>query len=77
MFCSRKGNNKISRLHERSLRTVNNDYESTYGELLSHNQNIYHLSTEIYDVNVAHDLSVGDFKNLFHFKGKYTLHISP
>ena len=73
MLCSGKGNNEINRLHERSLRTANNDYESTYEEFLYHNQNIHPLATEIYDV--AHDLSVRDFKNLFDFKDKYTLHI--
>ena len=73
MFCSQKGNNIINSLHERYLRTVNNDYESTYEELLSHNnyfsihdQNIYCLSNEIY--KSANDLSVGDFKNLFDLK---------
>ena len=76
MFCS---NNKINKLHERSLRIVNDDYESKYEELLSHNncfsdQYIYHLATEIYN-KVANDLPVGDFKYLFDFKDKYTLHI--
>ena len=80
MFCSRKSNNKINRLHERALRIVYNDYETTYEELLSHDnsfsihdQNIHCLATEIY--KVGHHLSVGDFKNLFDFKDKYTLHI--
>ena len=57
MFCSRKSNNRINRLHERSLRIVNNDYESTYEELLSHNncfsihhQNVHRLAAEIYKV---------------------------
>ena len=80
MFCSRKSNNSINRLHKRSLRIVNNDYESIYEELLSHNncfsihdQSIHQLAAEIY--KVANDLSVGDFKNLFDFKDKYTIHI--
>ena len=80
MFCSRKSNRKINRLHERALRIVYNDYERTYEELLYHDnsfsihdQNIHRLATEIY--KVANDLSVGDFKNLFDFKDKYTLHI--
>ena len=30
------------------------------------------MATEIY--KVANDLSVGDFKNVFDFKDKYTLH---
>ena len=79
MFCSRKSISKINRLHERALRIVY-DYERTYEELLSHansfsihDQNIHCLATEIY--KVANDLSVGDFKNLFDFKDKYTLHI--
>ena len=65
MFCSRKSNSKINRLHERALRIVYNDYERTYGELLCHDnsfsihdQNINCLATEIY--KVANDLSVGD-----------------
>ena len=81
IFYRRRSNNKINRLHERSLKIVNNDYESTYEELLSHNncfsihdQNIYRLATIIY--RVADDLSVGDFKNVFDFKGQYTLHIT-
>ena len=77
MFCSRKSNNKIKRLHERSFRIVNNDYESTYEELLAHNncfsihdQSIHRLAAE-----VSNDLSVRDLKNLFDFKDKYTVHI--
>ena len=77
---SRKSNNKINRLHEGSLSIVNNDYESTHEELLSHNncfsihdQNVYRFPTEIY--KDANDLSVSDFKNLFDFKDHYTLHI--
>ena len=80
MFCSRKSNNSINRLHKRSLRIVNNDYESIYEELLSHNncfsihdQSIHQLAAEIY--KVANDLSVGDFKNWFDYKDKYTVHI--
>ena len=75
LFSSWKSNNKINRLYERSLRIVNNDEE-----LLSHNncfsiheQNTHHFATEIYEV--ANNLPVGDLKNLFDFKDKYTLHI--
>ena len=80
MYCSRKSNNKISRLRKRSLRIVNIDYESTYEELLSHNncfyihdQNIHRLAAAIY--KVSDDLPVGDFKNLLDFKDQYTLYI--
>ena len=82
MFYNLKSKNKINRQHERSLRIVNNDYENTYEELLSHNnyfsihdQNIHCLATETYKVD--NDLSVGDFKNLFDFKDNNTLHSYP
>ena len=80
MFCSQKSNDKINRLHERSLRTVNNNFESSYQELLSkcnsfsfHDQNIHRLAIEIY--KVANVLSVGEFENLLDFKNQYTIHI--
>ena len=80
MFCSPKSNDKINRLHERSLRIVNNDFESLYEELLSkcnsfsiHGQNIHRLAIEIY--KVANGLSAGEFENLFDFKDQYTIHI--
>ena len=34
MFCSRQKNNRINHLHERALRIVCNDYESTFENLL-------------------------------------------
>ena len=80
MFCSRKSNDKINRLHERSLRIVNNDFESWYEELLSkcnsfsiHGQKIHHLAIEIY--KVANGLSAEEFENLFDFKDQCTIHI--
>ena len=66
MFCSRESNDKINRFHERSLRIVNNDFESSYEELLSkcnslsvHDQHIHRLAIEIY--KVANGLSAGEF----------------
>ena len=54
MFYSQKSNDKINRLHERSLRIVYNEFESSYEELLSkcnsfsiHDQNVHHLAIEI------------------------------
>ena len=80
MFCSRKSNDKINRFHERSLRIVYNDFESSYEELLSkcnsfsiHDQNIHRSAIEIY--KVANGVSTGDFANLFNFKDQYTIHI--
>ena len=41
MFFSQKSNNKINRLPEKYLKTVNNDCESTYEELLPHDSCFY------------------------------------
>ena len=65
-------------MHERSFRIVNNSFESTYEELLSHNCFFYSWPKYIHCLasgKVANDLSVGDFKNLFDFKDQYYLHI--
>ena len=55
MFHSRELNNKINRIHERSLRLVYSDKTSTFQELLDkdksvsvHHKNIHVLATEIY-----------------------------
>ena len=57
MFCSRKINHKINRIHERALRTVYNDVDSSFEELLLkdnavtvHIKNIQALAIEIYKV---------------------------
>ena len=79
MLCNRKISNKIKKLYDRSLRLVNNDYESTYEKLLSkynpfsiRDQNINRLAAKIY--KASNDLSVRDFKHLFSFKDQYALH---
>ena len=55
MFHSRSSNHKINRLHERSLRLVYNDFDSSFNDLLKkdgsfniHHQNIQGLAIEIY-----------------------------
>ena len=80
MFCSRKSNSKINRLHERSLRIVYNIYSSSLHDLLSrdhsmpaHYQNIHHLANEIY--KVANNLSLGDFEELFAFKDQFSIFV--
>ena len=55
MFCSRRLNNRINRIHESSLRVVYNDYNSTFTELLDrdgsytiHERNKQTLAIESY-----------------------------
>ena len=53
MFCSRKSNNRINRIHERAMRIAHDDYESTFEQLLiknktitSHKKNLQYLAIE-------------------------------
>ena len=55
MICSRSCNNKINKLHEKALRLVYDDYESSFDVLLNknksfsiHHQNIQKLMIEVY-----------------------------
>ena len=55
MFYGRQSNRKINKLHERALRVVYNDYESSFDDLLQkdnsfsiHHQNIQSLAIQIY-----------------------------
>ena len=70
MFHSRRTNNKINRLHERTLRTVYDGDVSTFDQLLAmgksfciHHQNIQRLLIEIY--KALHDISGNRLKELF------------
>ena len=73
MFCNRTINARINRIHERSLRIVYNEYESTFYELLTtdnlftiHNRNIQTLAIEIY--KVINDISPVIMKDIFVLK---------
>ena len=57
IFCGRNLNNRINHLHERLLRIVYNDYESSFQELLEldnsvsiHHRNIRLLAIELFKV---------------------------
>ena len=56
MFCSRRSNSLVNNVHERALRIVHNDHNSSYSELLKtknertiHQQNINVLMKKIYE----------------------------
>ena len=66
-------NNRINRIHERSLRIVYNDFISTFSDLLQkdnsvsiHYRNIQLLCIEIF--KVRHQLSPDIMNNVFKFK---------
>ena len=71
MFCSRSSNNKISKLHERALRIVYDDYNSKFEELLTkdglftiHDKNIQTLEKEMFKTH--HGFSQVSFVDLYH-----------
>ena len=73
MFCSRKMNNKINRLHERALRMVYLDYDSEFSDLLKkdasvtiHHRNIQLLAVEMF--KVVKNIGPSIMKSLFEFK---------
>ena len=56
MYCQRKSNNLINRIHERALRIAYSDYLSDFKTLLEkdnsvtiHQRNIQSLSVEVYN----------------------------
>ena len=70
MFCQRSSNTRINHLHERALRIVYNDNESTFEDLLKkdnsvsiHHKNIRLLGIELYKVknNLSTHLMSGIF----------------
>ena len=70
MFCSRTMNAKVNRIHERALRLVYQDYDSTFDKLLDkdkslcfHHRNIHQVAIEMY--KVKHDLSPPFMKDIF------------
>ena len=70
MFHSRGSNERINKIHERALRSVYNDSNSTFNELLIkdnsvtiHHRNLQVLATEIY--KAVNDLSPPILKSIF------------
>ena len=70
MLHSRTLNNKINCIHERALRTVYSDYESSFNELLDkdgsftiHQRNVQSLAIEIY--KYLHGLSPAILNEVF------------
>ena len=48
MFCSRTSKNMINKLHERSLRSILNDYSSDNNDTCNHHRNIQALLIEVF-----------------------------
>ena len=84
MFCSRTSNNMINKLHERSLRTILNDYSSNFNILLennkdlcNHHRNIQALLIEVFkmknEINFNNRANLGAKRfntyNLRNFQG--------
>ena len=70
VFHSRENNRKINRLHERCLRTIYNDKQSSFNELLEkdgsasiHERNLQVLATEMY--KISNGLSTPLMKDIF------------
>ena len=70
MFCSRKMNHKINRIHERALRLVYDDYETSFEDLLIkdksvtiHHRNIQKVALEMF--KVKNNLCPEFIKDLF------------
>ena len=70
MCHSRENNRKINRLHERCLRTIYNDEQSSFNELLkrdgsisTHERNIQVLATEMH--KISNGLSTTLMKDIF------------
>ena len=88
MFHSRKLNNRINNIHERALRIVFKDSESTFQQLLKqnksvpiHQRNLQILATEVFktknDLNPVIMEGVFKFKNLaYNFRNEETLNRS-
>ena len=73
MYCQRKSNNSINRIHERALRITYNDYTSNFESLLKkddtitiHERNIQTLTVEVY--NTLNNLNPPLMKEIFNLK---------
>ena len=77
MFCSRSGNIKINKLHEKDLRIVYDDYKSRFEELLTKYDSLTtspkHSELEIEMLKIHYGFSQVSFLGLFHTIMKITL----
>ena len=88
MFHNRKLKNRISNIHERTLRILYRDYESTFQQLLKqsksisiHQRNLQILATEVFKTKTALNPVIMEdlfkFKNLvYNFRNAETLNRS-
>ena len=72
MFCSRRVNNRTNKLHERTLKLVYDDYETSFSDLLAIDGS-FTLLLEMY--KIKYNLSESCLKDLFSVvDGNYNLH---
>ena len=76
MYCQRKSNNSINRIHERALRIAYNDYESDFKMLLEkdntvtiHQRNIQNLTIETY--KTLNNLNPTFMNEIFYLKEQH------
>ena len=76
MFSSRRSNNLINKVHERSLRLITNDENSSFETLLQninditvHQKNLQILMTEVYKIIKGEAPAI--MKNIY-FSGKHS-----
>ena len=83
MFCSRQINQKINSVHERAIRLVYNDYETSFEELLRkdnslliHHRNIHKVAIEMF--KVKNNISLPLMKDFFKLnESQYSTFIRP
>ena len=84
-FSSKKSQNKVEKIHERSLKFLSNDYLSSYAELLEKSTSVSmetkRLRTIVYEIfKTLNNLNPAFMKDIFHYSSnvthkKHNLHI--
>ena len=76
-FSSKKSQNKVEKIHERSLKFLSNDYLSSYAELLEKSTSVSmetkRLRTMVYEIfKTLNNLNPVFMKDIFHYSPNVT-----